>query len=141
MSDEKGVKFGQKKQRFLLCSPKFMLLLVLFFTCIISPGCARENSGQEKKELYLKYQAAIQAQDFDALKSILSSDFLNELDWAMFMRIESTARRVVRIKEPLPSEDGEELLLQGIGMKGRVIYVREWGKWKIAKIRWEMTGD
>ena len=152
MSDEKDVKFTQKKQRFLLYSPKFMLFLVLFFTSIISPGCARENSSQEKKELFLKYQTAIQAQDFVAWKSILSSDAVNEMESSgldfqtVATLIQSMTPPVVRIKEPLPSEDGEDLLLEGIGegfedSKGRVIYVREDGKWKIAKIAWEMTFD
>ena len=140
------------RHKFFFLSPKFILLLALFFTATMSPACAGRNPGLEKKELFLRYQKAIEEQDFETLRSVLSSDAIDEieksgvdLETAVEM-MQSMTPPQVSIKKPLPSEEEEDLLLEGVGegfehSEGRVIYVREDGKWKIAKIGWKIKLD
>jgi len=118
-------------------------------------GCTRSGDSTpqvtEKELVYREYQEAVQAEDQSALRAVLSSAAVDEMEHAGNLEValsmmNSMSPSEVNVREPVPSKEGDDLLLQGSGLgfensKGRVRFVREENAWRIAKVEWELSPD
>lgn len=119
------------------------ILTLLSFT-----GCKGKTGDMKTLErLYLDYQNAIQAEDLEALKGLLSTERQDEL------MAENAAMKLKMVKTLLPSDikiTGSEISgnnailnvegqMQGQKTTGTVKFIKENGLWKVSKEDWQMS--
>ena len=124
----------------------FKSVIILVVMSILLVGCGK-GPGQDLERVYLDYHKALQAGDLDTLKELITSEQRQELAG------EDAAMKIGMIKEFLPAEikvvkttvSGSEAVLKVEGkmkdqkMTGEVKFLKEEGKWLVAKESWQVS--
>jgi len=108
------------------------------------------HAADELFPLYQRYQKAIAADDFNAVKAFLSSEKLTELeeksdDEALSaIDVISPKENLRAHKEIIDGDDATLVVLANVAENesvGRIQFVRENGKWKILSEMWDIGGS